>query len=349
MDPNAPLTDQQRTAVTQARAVFANTLPPFQRAADTLDERARFPDPGVLPEDIALRIEIAPPSPSPHPLLDSRLLKKPERVPVFFYTHRGDHPAKDTDRAHTRVIFLVHGGGNVVFHPTFPLYAEFYVQLLRGIAAHTGNAPCVIAAPCYRLATVPEHVFPAAVQDLVAAYDYVLSQGYDVSNVFLAGDSAGGSHALVLAHLLLQSGRPAPPGIVAIAPYSIQVHDQLSEHAKAQLDKDVLSLSVYDAMGAAYVGNSGVSRTDPFISSAYLPFSESWPRTLILVGTSDLLIDASREVEKRLNAVNAPVELIEYTDRPHAFWMLPHIFPENIQDTVKRMTQFIFRERELKL
>lgn len=147
--------------------------------------------------------------------------------------------------------------------------------------------------------------------------------------------------ALVLTHLLLQAGRPSPPGVVAIAPYAIQVHDRMSEHAKAQADKDILAVAQYDAMGRSYVGDSGVSRTDPLVSSAFLPFSASWPKTLILVGTSDQIIDGSREVEKRLAALNVPVELVEYTERPHAFWMLPQIFPENVQDTVQRMARFL--------
>lgn len=115
----------------------------------------------------------------------------------------------------------------------------------------------------------------------------------------------------------------------------------MSEHAKAQADKDILAVAQYDAMGRSYVGDSGVSRTDPLVSSAFLPFSASWPKTLILVGTSDQIIDGSREVEKRLAALNVPVELVEYTERPHAFWMLPQIFPENVQDTVQRMARFL--------
>lgn len=145
----------------------------------------------------------------------------------------------------------------------------------------------------------------------------------------------------MLTHLALQSGRPSPRGIISIAPSAIQVHDHMSEHAKAQADKDILDVSLYDKMGNAYVGDSGVSRADPLVSSAFLPFSASWPRTLILIGTADQLIDGARELEKRLAAANVAVELVEYTDRPHGWWIMSHVFPENIQDAAQRIARFV--------
>lgn len=179
------------------RATLANSPTPLG-TAESVDERSRRPDPESVPADVTVRIEIAPPSPEPHPLLDSSVLKKPERVPIYFYALRSDSSHPEVDLANTRVIFFIHGGGNVVGHPTHPPFIEFYAQLLRAVASHSSDATttpnCVLVAPSYRLATVPENAFPAALQDLVAAYDYVLSKGYNASNVFIAGDSAGGNH-----------------------------------------------------------------------------------------------------------------------------------------------------------
>ncbi|KAN0088598.1 hypothetical protein V8E55_005655 [Tylopilus felleus] len=189
MFPNAPLTDHQRNAVTELRTASASSSIPLG-TAESMDERARRPDPESIPADITVHIEIAPPSPQPHPLLDSRVLKKPERVPIYFYALRSDSPESESDTKvdNTRVLFFIHGGGNVTGHPTEPSFVEFYAQLLRAIASHSRDAAatqkCVLIAPSYRIATVPENVFPAALQDLVAAYDYVLGKGYDTSNVF---------------------------------------------------------------------------------------------------------------------------------------------------------------------
>ena len=192
-----PLTDEQRNALPAVRARFSGAgWMPFGTTA-SLDERARDPDPGTLPADVTVCVEIAPPSPHPHPLLPSNALKTPERVPVYFFALRNDglEAEPGLDVADTHVIFHIHGGGNVVGHPTQPPFVHFFIQLLRATAAHTEDGrKCVLIAPSYRLATVPENAFPAALQDLVAAYDYVLDKGYKASNIVIAGDSAGGNH-----------------------------------------------------------------------------------------------------------------------------------------------------------
>jgi len=99
--------------------------------------------------------------------------------------------------------------------------------------------------------------------------------------------------------------------------------------------------SLFEMITSAYVGDSGVSRTDPLVSGAFIPFTASWPRTLIFVGTADQLIDSSRELEKRLAAVEGPVELVEYNERPHGWWVMPHLFSETIQDAVQRIARFV--------
>ncbi|KAG6381510.1 Alpha/Beta hydrolase protein [Boletus reticuloceps] len=353
--PNAPLTEAQRNSVTQFRAAMTSSFVSPPSTAESIDERGRRPDPENIPADVTVRIEIAPPSTQPHPLLDNSLLKTPERVPIYFFTLRPESESEsesDVPRATTRVIFFIHGGGNIVGHPTNPPFLQLYIQLLRAIAAHAGPGDtatptqrCVLVAPSYRLATVPENVFPAALQDLVAAYDHVLGMGYNASNIVIAGDSTGGNHAIVLTHLVLESNRLSPRSVIAIAPSAILSYEDVSAYARAQVGKDIIDVPTLKLMRAMYVGNSGVSRMDPLVSGASIPFAASWPRTLILVGTADNLIDASRELEKRLKAVGRPVELVEYEERPHGWWVMPHIFPENIQDAVQRMAQFVLHQQ----
>ena len=191
-----PLTDEQRNALPALRARFSAGPLPLGTAA-SMDERTRDPEPGTIPADVTVRVEIAPPSPHPHPLLPSNILRTPERVPVYFFALRSDglEAEPGPEVADTHVIFFIHGGGNVLGHPTHPPFAHFFIQLLRAVASHTGDArKCVLIAPSYRLATVPENAFPAALQDVVAAYDYVLEKGYKSSNIVIAGDSAGGNH-----------------------------------------------------------------------------------------------------------------------------------------------------------
>ena len=192
-----PLTDEQRNALPALRVMFTAGLALSLGTTVSLDERAKDPDSGTIPGDATVHVEIAPPSLHPHPLLPSNALKTPERVPVYFFALRSDglEGEPGPDIADTHIIFFIHGGANVLGHPTQPPFVHFFIQLLHAVASQTGDGrKCVLAAPSYRLATVPENAFPAALQDLVAAYDYVLDKGYKASNIVIAGDSAGGNH-----------------------------------------------------------------------------------------------------------------------------------------------------------
>lgn len=187
-----PLTEAQRRALLELRAQFASIEIPLGTAVP-FDERARLPASG-LPDDMTARVEIAPPLSTAFPLLDNSALKSPERVPVFYYSLRGEDAAPRA-REDTTVIFFIHGGGNLDCHPADPRYFPLFSAILREVSAKTdGSAPCTVIAPCYRLARIPENTFPAALQDILAAYDFVISQGYQSSNITIAGDSSGGNH-----------------------------------------------------------------------------------------------------------------------------------------------------------
>lgn len=117
-----------------------------------------------------------------------------------------------------------------------------------------------------------------------------------------------------------------------------------SDETMAQASNDIIDLSKGELVANAYLGDSGVARSDPLVSGAFIPFDASWPKTLILVGTGDRLIGASRKLEKRLVDIKRPVELVEYDERPHGWWVLPHIFPEDVRDATQRIAQFILDE-----
>ncbi|KAF8449146.1 Alpha/Beta hydrolase protein [Boletus edulis BED1] len=334
-----PLTEGQRKALLELRAQASGGVNPIGSSMP-FDKRAHLPMTNI-PDDIRARVEIAPPLSTPFPLLDHSALKKPERVPIFYYSLRSEDHTQCAPED-TKVVFYIHGGGNISGHPADVQYTTLLAAILRALATGKGNSvPCIIVAPCYRLSTIPDNTFPAALQDILAAYDFVIGQGYKAFNITIAGDSAGGNHAVVLTHLALQSNRPSPVGVIAFAPASIQSYDNLSEHAKAQADNDLRPLSRYQRASSAYIGNTDFAPTDPLISGSFIAFTASWPRTLILVGTGDQLIDGSRELEKRLAALKRPVELVEYDECPHLWWLAMSIFTEEIRDAVQRVARFV--------
>ena len=86
----------------------------------------------------------------------------------------------------------------------------------RKTAGHLALAAQARAlVPTYRLA--PEHPFPAAIEDAVAAYRWLLAEGADAARVVLAGDSAGGGLALATALALRDRGLARPAGVVTIS------------------------------------------------------------------------------------------------------------------------------------
>lgn len=75
-----------------------------------------------------------------------------------------------------------------------------------------------VLTPDYRVA--PEHPYPAALEDAVCAYEWLLAQGWFSEQIIVAGDSAGGGLAMALCHYLINHGRQLPCGIIAMSPWT---------------------------------------------------------------------------------------------------------------------------------
>ena len=105
------------------------------------------------------------------------------------------------------VVLVLHGSG----------YLICSARTHRGFASHLSEYSGMPAfAIDYRLA--PEHPFPAAEDDALAAYRWLLSQGHDPAKIVVAGDSAGGHLAVALALRLRSEGLPAPAALALFGP-----------------------------------------------------------------------------------------------------------------------------------
>ena len=114
-------------------------------------------------------------------------------------------PHRGHDRR--RAILYCHGGG----------YTSGNLGYSRILASKLANVTgWQVLSFEYRLA--PEHPYPAAVEDAVKAWDYLMYQGYGARDVVVAGDSAGGNLALVLTHLLKEAGRRLPRALILLSP-----------------------------------------------------------------------------------------------------------------------------------
>lgn len=98
-----------------------------------------------------------------------------------------------------KIILQLHGGGYVgAMRNAYRMFAGLYNEVSHGMSVLT---------PDYRVA--PEHPYPAALEDAVCAYEWLLAQGWFSEQIIVAGDSAGGGLAMALCHYLIQSRQTA--------------------------------------------------------------------------------------------------------------------------------------------
>jgi acetyl esterase/lipase len=203
------------------------------------------------------------------------------------------------------VICFFHGGGWV-------LCSIGTHRVLGGrLAGAVGGRTLVVG---YRLA--PEHPFPAAVEDCVAAYRWVLDQGVDPRRVAFAGDSAGANLVLAAALALRDLGVPLPGALVAVSPAPDLTFRGESNVANRPHDP----FSRLDDM-PRFVGLylQGHDPTDPLASPVFGDLS-GLPPLLVLVGPTETLRDDSAELARV--AVEAGVDTtFELVDGAFHTWL----------------------------
>lgn len=113
------------------------------------------------------------------------------------------------DQRRTGVILYLHGGG----------YTCGSLEYAKGFAAALASECGVrVFCPAYRLA--PEHPYPAALDDALESYQYLLQKGYEPGQIMLAGESAGGGLIYCLCLKLKELGMELPCGLIGISPWT---------------------------------------------------------------------------------------------------------------------------------
>lgn len=327
-------TPAQAAALRGIRTTIGAFKPTFGQA-QSLAERSQVPNQGI-PEGIHISCELAPPSSQIPASIHSTSIQ-PGQVPVFFCTDAPSESFADAKNG-IKVILHVHGGGNVSGHPTEARFISFFSRMLRALGKKSGaegSSTPIIAAPSYRLATVPENLFPAALQDLFSAYHHLISKGFDAENITITGDSAGGNLALVLTYIISQSTLPMPGRVVLFSPDADLTYASYTE----SIPQDIIPLSSYQACSSQYLGDFPAN--DPLASGTLISFTASWPNTLVMTGTADNAAESSRRIVSSIQEAGGIVELVEYTDLTHGWWMFSHIFPQS-DDGLERLADFVY-------
>jgi phosphinothricin tripeptide acetyl hydrolase len=222
-------------------------------------------------------------------------------------------------------VLYLHGGGYVIGSP----------RSHRHVAAAIGAAAWArVLVPDYRLA--PEHPFPAAVEDAVAAYRWLLSRGISPARIVIAGDSAGGGLAVATLLALRDGGVPLPAAGVCISPWVDLTCSGASYTTRVDVDPIVRAAGVGE-MAALYL--AGTDPKTPLASPLFADLS-GLPPLLIHVGDDEVLLDDSMQLAERARKARVEATLDVWPAMIHVWhWFFPML--EEGQAAIDRIGAFV--------
>ena len=225
-----------------------------------------------------------------------------------------------------RVIFYLHGGGYVIGSNV--AFREFASRLAQANRARV----CLLD---YRLA--PEHPFPAAVDDAVAAFGWLLDQGVDPAGITVAGDSAGGGLTLATLLTLRDAGGPQAACGVCFSPWA----DLAGTGASAQpgaVDDPLVTDGLLADMSQAYAGED---LRNPLASPLYADY-EGLPPLFLLVGDREMLLDDATRVADKARNAGVDVSYFQGDGLVHVWPVLAPTAPES-EAALEQMAGFTER------
>ena len=222
-----------------------------------------------------------------------------------------------------RVVLHMHGGGYAF--GSAKCSVEYCERLSEAV-----NGRCLALE--YRLA--PENPYPAAREDAVAAYKWLLEQGHKAENIYLSGESAGGGLTMSTAVALRDEKLPQPAGIILLSPF---VDCSLQSPSIEKFDgKDpIIDRDILTYMSTGYFQFNAAS--DPGISPVYANLA-NLPPVLIQAGKKEVLVDDAIRLAERAKSMGSSVDLSLYDERLHIFSLYP--FLPNAKKALEEIAAF---------
>ena len=218
------------------------------------------------------------------------------------------------------VLIYFHGGG----------YCMGSLDTHRGLTARISQlADLRVLSVDYRLG--PEHPFPAAVEDAVAAYRFVLDQGIAPGKTALGGDSAGGGLTVAALLAIRDQGLPLPGCGAGISAWTDLTASGDSMKTKADEDPMIGGTDALQLMVEAYMGVDGDTKA-PLASPLFADLS-GLPPLLLQVGTAEVLLDDSIRLAERAEAAGVDVTLKVWQDMFHVWHAFAEMLPEALEAT----------------
>lgn len=215
--------------------------------------------------------------------------------------------------APVRTLLYLHGGGYCFCSP------KSHRTVVFGLATASGTRTFSLD---YRLA--PEHPFPAALDDALAAYRRLLADGVPPDSLVVAGDSAGGGLALALLVALRDAGDPLPAAGLLFSPWTDLAATGGTLTSNDGADPMFCGASIA-CVAQLYLG--GTNPTNPYVSPLYAEFA-GLPPLLIQASSTEVLLDDARRVAHRASVAGVKVQLEVWPKVPHAWQIFWPFLPE---------------------
>jgi monoterpene epsilon-lactone hydrolase len=224
-----------------------------------------------------------------------------------------------------RVIYYLHGGGYA--YGSINTHREMVSRLSRAASAR-------VLIIDYRLA--PENPFPAALDDSVAAYRWLLSVGVNPTRLVIAGESAGGGLTVATLVALRDAGEPLPAAGICLSPWVDLECLGESMVTKGEIDP------MATREGTLMLAKAYLRDTDPRTPLASPLYADltGLPPLLIQVGTAEILFDDATRLANRARAAGVDVILEPWEDMIHMWHFFAAILREG-QEAIDRIGEFI--------
>lgn len=238
----------------------------------------------------------------------------PESCPCFWqWLPSMPSPLSDTTSvAERRVMYYIVGGGMVQGHPCSSTDLPWNIIEASSVPIFGVN---------FRKCVVAKSAFPAALQDAVAGYFYLLDEGFTPENICVMGDSGGGCIAITLLLYLRRHGLTMPGSSILISPFVDLVDDFMGD--KESLNLDILNPEMLGMVQYQYTENRPDLR-GTLLSPARgnLPEAytfEGFPRTLMNYGDAEVFTPSILKLVKNLRKAGVKVEVNVGKDQVHDY------------------------------
>ena len=213
------------------------------------------------------------------------------------------------------VIFQLHGGGYVnAFKNRYRMIAKIYSKI-------SGNMD--VLSVDYRVA--PKDTYPAALEDAVSAYEWLVNKGYKEEHIIAAGDSAGGGLAIAMCLWLRDNNKKLPAAVIGMSPWTDVSASGASYKEKFDVDLIFGNTDNSIIFNSPYPGKH--DPTEPYISPIFSDMT-GLPPMLIQVGTEEMLYDDSRVFTDRAREKGVNIRFTEYENMFHVFQLGGTRMPE---------------------